>query len=79
VALRAFFDHVRPHVLLAKVAQRINDAEVMQVRKSIRKASGSKGVPQGGVISPLLSKRYLTAGDRRLERATDVTRRGTDT
>jgi RNA-directed DNA polymerase len=31
------------------------------------------------VISPLLSKRYLTAGDRRLERATDVTRRGTDT
>jgi RNA-directed DNA polymerase len=49
VDLRAFFDNVRHHVLLAKVAQRINDAEVMQVLKSILKASGRKGVPQGGV------------------------------
>src|SRR5512145_1912466 len=69
VDLQAFFDNVRHHVLLAKVAQRINDAEVMQVLKSILKASGSKGVPQGGVISPLLSNLDLTEVDRMLERA----------
>jgi RNA-directed DNA polymerase len=61
---------------LAKVAQRINDAEVMHVLKSILKASGSKGVPQGGVSSPLRSHLYLTAVDRMLERAKEVTRRG---
>ena len=76
VDLQAFFDNVRHHVLLAKVAQRIHDAEVMQVLKSILKASGSKGVPQGGVISPLLSNLYLTEVDRMLERAKEVTRRG---
>ena len=77
--LRAFFDNVRHHVRLAKGAQRINDAEVRQVLKSILKASGSQGVPQGGVLSPLLSTRYLTAVDRMLERAKEVTRRGQDT
>jgi len=79
VDLHAFFDNVRHHVLLAKVAQRINDAEGMQVLKSILKASGSKGVPQGGVISPLLSHLSLTEVARRLERAKEVTRRGTYT
>jgi RNA-directed DNA polymerase len=79
VDCRAFFDNVRPHVLLAKVAQRINEAEVMPVLKSILKASGRKGVPQGGGISPLLSHLDLTEVDRRLERATEVTRRGTYT
>jgi len=76
VDLQAFFDNVRHHVLLVKVAQRINDAEVMQVLKSILKASGRKGVPQGGGISPLLSNLYLTEVDRMLERAKEVTRRG---
>jgi len=79
VDLRAFFDHVRPHVLWAKVAQRSNDAEVMHVLKSILKASGSQGVPQGGVSSPFRSHLYLTAVDRMLERAKAVPRRGTYT
>ena len=39
-------------------------------------ASGTKGVAQGGVLSPLLSNLYLTAVDRMLERAKEVTRRG---
>jgi len=76
VDLQAYFDNVRHHVLLAKVVKRIDDAAVMQLLKSILKASGSKGVPQGGVISPLLSNLYLTEVDRMLERAKEVTRNG---
>jgi RNA-directed DNA polymerase len=76
VDLQAYFDNVRHHVLLAKVAKRVNDADVMQLVKSILQASGSKGVPQGGVISPLLSNLYLTEVDKMLERAKEVTRKG---
>ncbi len=50
--LRAYFDTVRHHLLLEKVARRINDADVMHVLKLILKASGKLGVPQGGVITP---------------------------
>jgi len=70
-------DHnIRHHLLLAKVAQRVNDPEVLHVLKLMLKVSGKKGVAQGGVLSPLLSNRYLTAVDRMLERAKEVTRRG---
>jgi RNA-directed DNA polymerase len=76
VDLQAYFDNVRHHVLLAKVAKRVNDADVMHLVKSILQASGSKGVPQGGVSSPLLSNLYLTEVDKMLERAKEVTRNG---
>src|ERR1700756_316497 len=74
--LRAYFDTVRHHLLLEKVARRINDDEVMRLLKLMLTASGKQGVPQGGVISPLLSNIYLTEVDRMLERAKEATRNG---
>ncbi len=76
IDLRAYFDNVRHDRLLAKVAARVNDADVLRLLKMILKASGKMGVPQGGVISPLLSNLYLNEVDRMLERAKEVTRRG---
>ena len=74
--LRAYFDTVRHHLLLGKVARRINDDEVMRLLNLMLTASGKQGVPQGGVISPLLSNIYLTEVDRMLERAKEATRNG---
>jgi RNA-directed DNA polymerase len=74
--LRAYFDNIRHDRLLEKVAQRVNDADIMHLLKVMLKASGKKGVPQGGVISPLLSNIYLNEVDRMLERAREVTRYG---
>ncbi|GLS33120.1 group II intron reverse transcriptase/maturase [Mesorhizobium albiziae] len=50
--LRAYFDNVRHDRLLEKVAQRVDDADIMHLLKMMLKASGKKGVPQGGVITP---------------------------
>lgn len=73
VDLKAFFDNVRHDLLLAKVAKRVDDDPVLRLLKQILKASGKKGVPQGGVISPLLSNLYLDSVDRMLEKAKAVT------
>jgi RNA-directed DNA polymerase len=69
------FDNVRHDRLLAKVAQRVDDADVMHLLKTMLKANGKRGVPQGGVISPLLSNIYLTDVDRMLEQAKKETTR----
>ncbi len=46
----------------------------MRLLKLISKASGKQGVPQGAVISPLLSNIHLHEVDKMLERAKEVTR-----
>src|SRR5208337_2657885 len=74
--LRSYFDNIRHDRLLEKVAERVDDADIMHLLKVVLKASGKKGVPQGGVISPLLSNLYLNEVDRMLEGVKEVTRNG---
>jgi RNA-directed DNA polymerase len=75
IDLSGYFDNIRHHILLEKVARRIQDGEIMHLLKLILTANGKKGVPQGGIISPLLSNLYLNGVDEMMERAREVTRR----
>ena len=63
-------------LLLRKVARRVDDDEVMWLLKLILKAYSKKGIPQGGVISPLLANIYLNEVDKMLEKAKEITKRG---
>jgi hypothetical protein len=54
---------------MKKIAKRVNDPQIMKLLKMILKANGKVGVPQGGVISPLLSNIYLNAIDNMFEKA----------
>jgi RNA-directed DNA polymerase len=54
--LRSYFDSVRHDLLLAKVARRVNDADVLALLTQMLKASGQAGVPQGGVMTPHTQK-----------------------
>ena len=67
--LRAYFDQVQHHTVLEKVALRVSDDDVLRLLKLMLKANGKRGVPQGGVISPLLSNIYLNEVDLMLKRA----------
>ena len=75
VDLSSYFDNVQHHILLGKVAKRINDRKVMRLLKLILKANGKIGLPQGGLISPLLSNLYLNEIDKMLEKAKEFTKK----
>ncbi|MCP4824970.1 MAG: group II intron reverse transcriptase/maturase, partial [Shimia sp.] len=74
--LRAYFDTVSHSLLLDKVAQRVDDDAILRLLKLMLKASGKRGVAQGGVISPLLSNLFLTEVDKMLERMKRITAHG---
>jgi len=74
--LADYFGTVRHALLFGKVARRIRDAEILHLLRRMVKAAGKRGVPQGGVISPLLSNLYLSEVDGMLERAKEATRAG---
>jgi RNA-directed DNA polymerase len=74
--LRAYFDRVQHYPLWEKVGRRVQDAKVMRLLNLILKSTGKKGVPQGGVVSPVLSNLYLNEVDKMLEKARATTRRG---
>ena len=75
VDLKAYFDNIRHHILFKKVARRVNDDRVMRLVKLIVKTNGRKGVPQGGVLSPLLANIYLNEIDELFEGAAVKARR----
>lgn len=74
--LRSFFDGVRHHLLMKKVAARVQDSEILGLLKLLLKVGGKTGIPQGGPLSPLLSNIYLNEVDAMLERAMQSTQEG---
>jgi RNA-directed DNA polymerase len=74
--LSAYFDSVRHHLLLEKIARRVNDRDIIHLLKLILTATGKRGLAQGGPLSPLLSNIYLIEVDKMLERAKEATRCG---
>jgi len=48
VDLKAYFDNVGHDILLSKVAERVDDDDIMRLLKLILKANGKRGIPQGG-------------------------------
>lgn len=75
IDMRSYFDTVRHDILLSKVAERVQDTQVLHLIKLILKASGKRGLRQGGVLSPVLSNLYLNEVDKMLEKAKEVTKR----
>src|SRR3982750_2695267 len=57
------FDTIRHSVLLDKIAQRIQDPQVLHLVKQIIQVGGKLGVPQGGPFSPLAANIYLNDVD----------------
>ena len=74
VDLSAYFDTIAHAQLFKKVAERVNDRDVMRLLKLIVKASGKRGIGQGSSLSPLLSNIYLNEVDRMLEKAKEVSK-----
>jgi RNA-directed DNA polymerase len=58
--LKSYFDTVRHDLLLSKLAQRIQDDDLLWLCKRILKSGGKRGLPQGSVIGPLWANVFST-------------------
>ncbi|MBO9572065.1 MAG: group II intron reverse transcriptase/maturase [Chitinophagaceae bacterium] len=74
--LKAYFDTVKHHLLLNKIAERISDPDILHLIKMMLQATGKEGVPQGGVASALFANIYLNEVDKMLEKAITATSKG---
>jgi RNA-directed DNA polymerase len=76
IDLKSYFDNLRHRILLSKLAKRVGDPEVLHLVKQILNANGKRGVPQGGVLSPLVANVYLNELDEAMEEEGKKRRRG---
>jgi RNA-directed DNA polymerase len=75
VDLKSYFDNIRHHLILRKLAMRVKDPAILHLVKQSLKANGKRGVPQGGVLSPLLANLYLNELDQAMEEEMNKRRR----
>lgn len=75
VDLRSYFDTIAHAELFKKVAERVQDRDIMRLLKLIAKAGGRQGISQGGPLSPLLRNIYLNEVDKMLERAKELSKK----
>jgi RNA-directed DNA polymerase len=77
IDLEKFFDRVNHDMLMGRVAKRVRDSRVLKLIRAFLNAGVmenglvspiTKGTPQGGPLSPLLSNIVLDDLDRELER-----------